>query len=70
MGDLILNGWPDSCSDLEEELKPYWIHRFNLSLMDSVILLGQDHIVVPVSLCEKFLTALHYTLQGITKMLA
>ena len=27
LGDLILNGWPDSCKDLEEELKPYWIHN-------------------------------------------
>ena len=36
LGDLILNGWPDSCKDLEEEPKPYWIHRFNLSLMDGV----------------------------------
>ena len=23
LGVLILNGWPDSCKDLEEELKPY-----------------------------------------------
>ena len=50
LGDLILNGWPDSCKELEQELKPYWIHRFNLSLMEGVILLGEDHIVVPVSL--------------------
>ena len=38
--------------------------------MDGVILLGEDHIVVPVSLYEKILTSLHYTDQGITKMLA
>ena len=30
LGDLILNGWPDSCKELEKELKPYWIHCFNL----------------------------------------
>ena len=70
LGDLILNGWPESCKELEEELKPYWIHHFNLSLMDSLILLGEDRIVVPSSLREKFLTALHYTHQGITKTLA
>ena len=68
--DLILNGWPNSCKDLEQEWKPYWIHRFNLSLMDGLILLGEDHIIVPVSLHEKFLCALHYTHQGITKTLA
>ena len=35
-----------------------------------MILLGEDCIVVPVSLCERFLTALHCTHQGITKTLA
>ena len=32
LGDLILNGWPDSCKELDQELKPYWIHHFNLSI--------------------------------------
>ena len=27
--DLIVNGWPDTCKELDKELKPYWIHRFN-----------------------------------------
>ena len=40
LGDLIVNRWPDSCKYLENKLKPYWIHRFNLSLVDGVILLG------------------------------
>ena len=70
LGNLILNVWPESCKELEEELKPYWIHCFNFSLMDSLILLGEDRIVIPSSLREKFLTALHYTHQGITKTLA
>ena len=70
LGDLIVNGWPDSCKELDDELKPYWIHRFNLSLLDGVILLGEDRIVVPVTLHEKFLIAHHYTHQGITKTLA
>ena len=54
LGDLIVNGWPDSCKELENELKPYWIHRFHLSLVDGVILLGEDCIVIPITLCEKF----------------
>ena len=69
LGDLILNGWPESCKDLDQELKPYWIHCFNLSIVDGIILLGEDHIVVPVTLHEQFLKALHYTHQGITKTL-
>ena len=70
LGDLILNGWPDSCKDLDQELKPYWIYHFNLSIVDGIILLGEDCIVVPVALHENFLKALHYTHQGITKTLA
>ena len=70
LGDLILNGWPYSCKELDQELKPYWIHHFNLSIVDGIILLGEDHIVVPVALHESFLRALHYTHQGITKTLA
>ena len=50
LGDLILNGWPDSCKELDQELKPYWIHRFNLSIIDGIILLGEDCIVVPASI--------------------
>ena len=70
LGDLILNGWPESSKDLDiQELKPYWIHHFNLSIVDGIILL-EDHIVVPVTLREQFLKALHYTHQGITKTLA
>ena len=69
-GNLILNGWPDSYKELDQELKPYWIHCFNLSILDGIILLGEDRIVVPVALCENFLKALHYTHQGITKTLA
>ena len=30
LGDLILNGWPDSCKDLDQELKPYWIHHVSI----------------------------------------
>ena len=63
-------GWPDSCKDLDQELKPYWIHHFNLSIVDGIILLGEDHIIVPVALCDNLLKALHYTHQGITKTLA
>ena len=59
-----------SCKDLDQELKPYWIHCFNLSIVDGIIFLGEDHIVVPVTLHEQFLKALHYTHQGITKTLA
>ena len=61
LGDLILNGWPDSCKELEVELKPNWIHRFNLSLIDGMILLGKGCILVLASLREKFLSVTLHT---------
>ena len=70
LGDLILNGWLNSCKELDQELKPYWIHHFNLSIVDGIILLGEDCIVVPNQLHGQFLNALHYTHQRITKTLA
>ena len=65
-----MNGWPDSCKDLDQELKLYWIHHFNLSIVDGILLLGEDCIVVPAALHDNFLKALHYTHQRITKTLA
>ena len=48
LGDLNVNGWLDSCKELDEELKPYRIHRFNLSL------LGKDRIVAPIAFVRNF----------------
>ena len=59
-----------TCKDLDHELKPYWIHHFNLFIIGGVIMLGEDCIVMPVALCDNFLKALHYTHQGIAKTLA
>lgn len=65
----ILCGWPAKESD--DQLRPYWLHRAELSLHGDCILLG-CRVVVPPSLREPVLRALHKTHSGIvqTKALA
>ena len=46
---VIQNGWPDQCSAVEQELYPYWIHQWNMSVIDGVLMNG-SRIVIPSSL--------------------
>lgn len=65
----ILCGWPAKMSD--DQLRPYWLHRAELSLHEDCVLLG-CRVVVPPALREAVLHALHKTHSGIvqTKSLA
>lgn len=65
----ILCGWPAKESD--NQLRPYWLHRTELSLHEDCVLLG-CRVVVPSSLREPVLRALHKAHSGIvqTKALA
>lgn len=65
----ILSGWPSRVTD--NELRPYWLHRSELSVHEDCILLG-CRVVVPPSLRDPILKALHKTHSGIvqTKALA
>ena len=62
-------GFPDDCRELPTDLRPY--HRFAASLcvVDGVILMGQ-RIVVPPSLRQPVLDALHAAHQGVSAMRA
>lgn len=65
----ILCGWPAKESD--DQLRPYWLHRSELSMHEECILLG-CRVVVPPALREHVLRALHKAHSGIvqTKALA
>ncbi|CAK1578403.1 unnamed protein product [Parnassius mnemosyne] len=65
----VLSGWPDRVTD--SELRPYWLHRTELSFHEECILFG-CRVVVPPSLREPCLGALHKTHAGVvqTKALA
>ena len=64
-------GWPNTKDELHDNIKPYWPHRDELTVIDSMILNGR-HIVIPCSLRQQVLAQLHTSHMGIekTKLLA
>ena len=42
---MIINGWPEKCADVPNELLPYWSFRDELSVMDGVILRSTNSCV-------------------------
>ena len=70
LDDLIENGMPDSCLKMPAALKDFFFQFLDeLSTIDRVILY-KDHIVIPHSLREDVLDALHAAHQGVTSMIA
>ena len=51
---------------LHVELKPYWLYRDELAVIDGIILKGR-HIVIPQSLRQQILEQLHINHMGIEK---
>ena len=62
--DYTLNGWPDKSSD--ENLKPYYYRRVELSIENDCILWGA-RVVIPPRFCKQLLNELHLEHQGITR---
>ena len=60
-----LHGWPDNHS-LNDAMKPYWLSRDELSVMQD-ILLKASRILVPSSMHLEILDNIHEGHQGITK---
>ena len=63
---VIQNGWPDQCAAVDQELYPYWIHRWNMSIIDGVLMNG-IRIVIQSSLKDEYLRCLHTGHFGISK---
>ena len=65
--EIIEEGFPELCSELPANLRQYHQFRENLSSFDGVALYN-DRIVIPPSLRERVLQALHSAHQGVTQM--
>ena len=65
--NLIEDGSPDSKADLPTELRPYFQFRDKFNSFDGVVLYN-DRILIPRSLRNKILKALHSAHQGISQM--
>ena len=63
----LLDGFPDGVRDLPPEVHPFHRYRDSLSCVDGVLLLG-ERIVVPQSLRQHVLNALHSAHQGVNIM--
>lgn len=65
----IGNGFPAKKSDLSEDLRPFWNVRFDLSVLNGVVLFKR-RVLVPSSLRHEVLETLHSAHQGTTGMKA
>ena len=63
---MILNAWPDSQSQIPEEVRPYWNFRDELSEADGVLLKG-ERLIIPSCLQQDILQRIHMGHMGITK---
>ena len=66
--ETIEDGFPNSISDLPEDLRIYFPIRDHLSTVDGVILYN-DRVLIPPSLRHNVLTTLHAAHQGTSTML-
>lgn len=67
--DLVENGLPEFRHEMPEALIDFFQFREDLSTVDGVILY-KDRIVIPQSLRDEVLAALHAAHQGVTSMIA
>ena len=70
MGDLktmIKEGFPESCTDLPQEMKKFWDAGKELWIEEEVVLKGEK-VVIPLKLHPEFLTILGSAHQGETAM--
>ena len=63
---VVQTGWPDQHAEIDQDLHAFWIHRWNLSIVDGVIMNG-TRIVIPKLLQKEYLRCLHTGHFGISK---
>ena len=63
---VIRNGWPNSKSQLDNEIRCYWDYRDELSLHDGLITKGAK-LVVPLVLVKEMINKIHSSHLGIEK---
>ena len=61
--DLILNGFPTLCKQLQEACMPYWNVRAHLTLDDNLIVCG-CRLLIPARMQQETLAYLHDSHQG------
>ena len=52
LAKVVQTGWADQRAEIDPDLHAFWIHRWNLSIIDGVIMNG-TRIVIPKSLQDE-----------------
>ena len=63
----VEKGFPETKTELEQEIEPYWRVKDMLTVYEGVIYMG-DRVVVPEELRSRTLDTLHAAHQGTTSM--
>ena len=66
LAKVVQTGWPDQHVEIDQDLYVFWIHRWNLSIVDGVIMNG-TRIVIPKSLQNEYLRCFYTGHFGISK---
>ena len=54
LAKVVQTGWPDQRAEIDPDHHAFWIHRWNLSIVDGVIMNGTC-IVIPKALQDEYL---------------
>ena len=57
LAKVVQTGWPDQHAEIDPDLHAFWIHHWNSSIMDGVMMNGK-RIVIPRSLQDEYLKCL------------
>ena len=63
---VIQQGWPESGKELYDDIKPCYKYRFDLHIVNGIIIL-QNRIMVPIGLRCQFLEKIHEPHLGVVK---
>jgi transposase InsO family protein len=61
---IIISGWPETRNELQDEAKPFWEFRDELSVYNGVLYRGQ-RVCIPMSLRSETMKAIHKSHLGI-----
>ena len=61
---IVIAGWPETRNEVQDEAKPFWEYRDELSVYNGVLYRGQ-RVCIPVSLRAETLKAIHKAHLGI-----
>ncbi|XP_036340024.1 uncharacterized protein K02A2.6-like [Rhagoletis pomonella] len=66
----VQRGWPEKLSPQDADLRPFFNHRFALTIKSNLPCLQTEYnrVIIPASLCGQILRLLHDGHWGVTKM--